>query len=82
MNSKQNSNQGLYNFCDQFCIINLIDMPTRLTQASGSFPGVIYFCVTDRFSASGMLHHGTGDHYVFMLGENRNFPSQNQNYVA
>ena len=54
--------QDLSEFCNQFCLSNVIQNPTRVTLTSKSLIDVILVSHADRFSTSGNLHLGISDH--------------------
>ena len=63
LSGKHNTpNPELSNFCDKFCLSNVIDKPTRVTDTTSSLIGVILVSHADRMSTSGNLHLGVSDH--------------------
>ena len=63
LSSKHNTpNPELSDFCDKFCLSNVIDKPTRVTDTTSSLIDVILVSNADRMSTSGNLHLGVSDH--------------------
>ena len=54
--------QALSNFCDQFCLTNVIREPTRITARSESLLDVILVSHPERFACYGNLKLGLSDH--------------------
>ena len=59
--------QALSNFCDQFCLTNVIREPTRITSRSESLLDVILVSHPERFAYYGNLKLGLSDHDLVML---------------
>ena len=54
--------QALSNFCDQFCLTNVIREPTRITSRSESLLDAILVSHPERFAYYGNLKLGLSDH--------------------
>ena len=60
----------LTDFCDQFCLSNTIDEPTRVTKTSKSLIDVILVNRPEHWATSGSLQLGMSDHIFSILLRN------------
>ena len=60
----------LTDFCDQFCLTNTIDGPTRVTKTSKSVIDVILINRPEHWATSGSLQLGMSDHIFSILLRN------------
>ena len=54
-------------FCDQFCLTNMINEPTRVTNTSKTLIDVILVSHVERHANSGVLHLGISDYDLVYL---------------
>jgi hypothetical protein len=64
----------LSNFCDQFCLTNMILNPTRVTNTSKSLLDVILVSHPERFAVSGNTQLGISDHDLVYLVRKQKLP--------
>ena len=64
----------LSDFCDKFCLSNVIDKPTRVTDTTTSLIDVILVSHVDRMSTSGNLHLGVSDHDLIYVIRKQRLP--------
>ena len=75
LSSKHNTpNPELSDFCDKFCLSNVIDKPTRVTDTTSSLINVILVSHVDRMSTSGNLHLGVSDHDLIYVIRKQRLP--------
>ena len=75
--NQQGSNQELSDFCDQFCLTNVISEPTRVTKSSASLIDVILVSHPERISTKGNLKLGLSDHDLVYLVRRQRLPRPN-----
>ena len=68
------SSYNLSNFCDQFCLINTISSPTRVTASTKTLLDVILVSHPDRFVSSGTLHLAISDHDLIYIVRKQRLP--------
>ena len=61
-------------FCDKFCLSNVIDKPTRVTDTTSSLIDVFLVSHTDRMSTSGNLPLGVSDHDLMYVIRKQRLP--------
>ena len=65
-------NYELSDFCDEFCLSNVIDKPTRVIDTTCSLIDAILVSHADRLSTSGNLHFGVSDHdLIYVIWKQR-----------
>ena len=75
LSSKHNTlNPELSDFCDKFCLSDVIDKPTRVTDTTFSLIDVILVSHADRMSTSGNLHLGVSDHDLIYVIRKQRLP--------
>ena len=73
-NDIQGPHQDLSNFCDQFCLSNTIEEPTRVTASTKTLLDVILVSHPDRFASSGSLRLGISDHDLVYIVSKQKLP--------
>lgn len=66
--------RALSNFCEQFCLTNVITKPTRVTTRSKSLIDVILTSHPDRFACYGNLNLGLSDHDLVYIVRKQKLP--------
>ena len=62
----------LVDFCNRFCLSNLIDNPTTVTKTSKSLIDVLLTSHAECYATSGSLHLGLSDHdLIFTVRKNK-----------
>ena len=70
--NSRNPNAELSDFCDQFCLTNTINEPTRVTISSATLIDVILVSHPHHWSTSGTIHLGISDHdLVYIVRKQR-----------
>ncbi|CAB4007189.1 Hypothetical predicted protein, partial [Paramuricea clavata] len=69
-------NEDLTEFCDQFCLTNMINKPTRVSKTSKTLIDVILVSKVERFVTSGVLglHPGMSDHDLVYIVRKQRLP--------
>ena len=72
----------LTNFCDQFCLTNTIDEPTRVTKTSKSLIDVILVNRPEHWATSGSLQLGMSDHDLVYNVRKHRLPKSRVKVIA
>ena len=72
--NSRNPNAELSDFCDQFCLTNTINEPTRVTISSATLIDVILVSHPHHWSPSGTIHLGISDNDLVYIVRKQRLP--------